>query len=117
MSADFRRANVESQRADPASILNLYRRLIALRRSSPILTAGAYRPLAAQGDLLLYRREHPDGRVTVALNLGGEPLSLQLQHVVPAERVLLSSHADRDGERITHQLDLRGNEGLIIGAT
>jgi alpha-glucosidase len=117
LSADFRRVNVETQRADPASILNLYRRLIALRRSSPALTAGAYRPLAAQGDLLLYRREHPDGRVTVALNLGRDPLSVQLQHVVPAERVLLSSHADRDGERIAHQLDLRGNEGLIIGAT
>jgi alpha-glucosidase len=54
LSADFRRENVESQRADPASILNLYRRLIALRRSSRVLTAGAYRPLAAQGDLLLY---------------------------------------------------------------
>jgi alpha-glucosidase len=54
LSADFRRENVESQRADPASILNLYRRLIALRRSSRVLTAGTYRPLAAQGDLLLY---------------------------------------------------------------
>jgi alpha-glucosidase len=116
LSADFRRENVESQRGDPASILNLHRRLIALRRSSPVLTAGAYRPLAAQGDLLLYRREHGDGRVTVALNLGREPLSVQLQQVVPTERVLLSSHADRDGERIAHQLDLRGNEGLIIGA-
>jgi hypothetical protein len=36
---------------------------------------------------------------------------------MPAERVLLSSHADRDGERIAHQFELRGNEGLIIGAT
>jgi alpha-glucosidase len=117
LSADFRRENVESQRADPASILNLYRRLIALRRSSPALTDGAYRPLAAQGDLLLYQREHVDGRVTVALNLGREPLSVGLQQGVRAERVLLSSHVDRDGERIAHQLDLRGNEGLIIGAT
>ena len=117
LSADFRRENVESQGTDLASILNLHRRLIALRRSSPVLTAGAYRPLAAQGDLLLYRREYADGRVTVALNLGREPLSVQLQQVVPAERVRLSSHADRDGERIARQLDLRGNEGLIIGST
>jgi alpha-glucosidase len=82
-----------------------------------VLTDGAYRPLAAQGDLLLYQREHADGRVTVALNLGREPLSVRLQQVVPAARVLLSTDADRDGERIAHQLDLRGNEGLIIGAT
>jgi hypothetical protein len=53
----------------------------------------------------------------VALNLGREPLSVRLQQVVPAERVLLSTRADRDGERIAHQLYLRGNEGLIIGAT
>ena len=45
----FRRDNVESQRADPASLLNLYRRLIALRRARPALSKepiGRSRPMA-----------------------------------------------------------------------
>jgi alpha-glucosidase len=117
LAEDFRSENVENQRADRTSILNLHRRLIALRRSRPVLTAGAYRPLVAQGDLLLYRREQDDDQVTVALNLGPEPTTVLLQSMAPDARVLLSSNADREGERIEGEIDLRGNEGLVIGAT
>jgi alpha-glucosidase len=117
LAEDFRGENVENQRADPASILNLHRRLIALRRSRPALTTGAYRPLSAQSDLLLYRREHADDQVTVALNLGLEPTSVLLESIAPEDRVLLSSNADREGEKIAGEIELRGNEGLIIGAT
>src|SRR5262249_18642177 len=116
LAKDFRSENVENQRADPASLLNLHRRLIALRRARPALTAGAYRPLAAQGNLLLYRREHADDQVTVALNLGAEPITVLLDAMSSDARVLVSSHADREGEPITGESDLRGNEGLITGA-
>jgi alpha-glucosidase len=116
LADDFRSENVETQRADPASLLNLHRRLIALRHARRPLTAGAYRPLAAQGDLLLYRREDAGDEVTVALNLGGGPLTVRLDAMPPEACVLLSSHADRDGERIARAIDLRANEGLIIGA-
>jgi hypothetical protein len=30
-------------------------------------------------------------------------------------RILLSSHADRNGETVDGELDLRGNEGVVIG--
>jgi alpha-glucosidase len=116
LANDFRSENVENQRADPASILNMHRRLVALRRARPALTAGAYRPLAVEGDLLLYRREHAGDEVTVALNLGLEPTTVLLERMPPNARVLLSSHADREGERIEGEIDLRGNEGLVIGA-
>ena len=117
LAEDFRSQNVDNQRADPASILNLHRRLIALRGSRPALAAGAYRPLAAQGDLLLYRREHADDQVTVALNMGLAPTTVLLESMAPEARVLLSSNADREGEKIARAIDLRGNEGLVIGAT
>jgi alpha-glucosidase len=116
LGADYRAENVENQRADPASLLNLHRRLIALRRARPALTAGGYRPLAAQGDLLLYRREHAGDRITVALNLGREPTTVLLGSMPPGARVLLSSNADREGEKIADEIDLRGSEGLVIGA-
>lgn len=42
---DFASTNVARERADPSLLLNLYRRLIALRRARPALTRGAYRPI------------------------------------------------------------------------
>ena len=38
--------SVEAQRADPASMLLLHRRLLALRRASPALHRGAWTPIA-----------------------------------------------------------------------
>jgi alpha-glucosidase len=112
---DFRSRNVENQRADPTSILNLYRGLLALRRAHPALVAGRYHPVAAQGDLLLYRREHEEDRILVALNMGGVPTNVRPRTMSLRGRILLSSHADRNGETVDGELDLRGNEGVIIG--
>ena len=91
--------------------------MIALRRARPALTAGTYQALAAQGDLLLYRRAHANDQVTVALNLGREPITVRLESMPPDARVLLSSNGDREGETIAGKIDLRGSEGLVIGAT
>jgi alpha-glucosidase len=115
VAADFRSRNVENQRADPTSVLNLYRGLLTLRRRRPALVAGTYQPVAAQGDLLLYRREHAGDRILVALNMGGDPTNVRPQTMPLRGRILLSSHADRNGERIDGELDLRGDEGVIIG--
>jgi alpha-glucosidase len=115
VAADFRSRNVENQRTDPTSVLNLYRGLLALRRTRPALVAGTYQPVAARGDLLLYRREHAGDRILAALNMGGDPTNVRPQTMSLRGRILLSSHADRNGERIDGELDLRGNEGVIIG--
>jgi alpha-glucosidase len=58
------RRNVASQRADEGSLLNLYRRLLALRAR----LGGELEMLAADRDVLAYRRGHH----VVALNLGAE---------------------------------------------
>jgi alpha-glucosidase len=59
--------NVADQRADPASLHSLHRRLIALRRD----LRGRLEDVAAEpGGLLSYRR----GDVLVVLNLGAEPV-------------------------------------------
>jgi hypothetical protein len=52
----------------------------------------------------------------VALNLGREPTTVLLGSMPPGARVLLSSNADREGEKIADEIDLRGSEGLVIGA-
>ncbi|NUR13402.1 MAG: DUF3459 domain-containing protein [Bradyrhizobium sp.] len=108
------RDNVVNLEADPCSILNLYRRLIGLRQSCPPLVVGDYHPIAAQGDLLIYRRESEGRAVIVALNLGSDPIAATTSAVGFGSRVLLSTFLDREGERIEGVLDLRGNEGVVV---
>jgi alpha-glucosidase len=114
LAPDATSENVANQQAESTSMLNLHRRLIALRRTRPALTAGSYKPVVAQGDLLLYVRELGADRVLVALNLGSDATSVDFTSIHFRGRVLVSSFADRDGEVLTGSIDLRGDEGLVI---
>ena len=86
-----------------------------MRKKLPQLASGAYVPIAAQGNMLLYRREKEGDAVVIALNLGDEPVSIASDAVGPDGEILLSTFLDRDGERVHCAVDLRGNEGVIIG--
>ena len=112
---DHARENVVNLEADAGSILNLYKALVALRRKLPQLASGAYQPIAAQGDILLYRREGEGEIVVVALNLGAEPVSVASSSIGFGREILLSTFLDREGEQVQGRLDLRGNEGVILG--
>lgn len=112
VAPDYTEVNVAVQRGEAASMLTLYRRLLALRRHHPALALGDYEPMAAEGDLLLYVREYEDERILVALNLGDEPLSASGDHF--SGEVLLSTFCDREGERIAGEIGLRANEGMVV---
>jgi alpha-glucosidase len=115
LADDYSSENVANLGADASSILSLYRALIALRRKLPQLVKGAYQPVAAQGDILLYRRDAEGEAVVVALNLGGEPVSVASSSIGVGREILLSTFLDRGGEQVQGTLDLRGNEGVILG--
>ena len=115
LSDDFVHENVVNLEADSRSILSLYKALIDLRRKLPQLVSGDYAPVAAEGDLLLYRRQAEDKAVVIALNLGAEPVSIASDAAGLRGEILLSTVLDRQGEKIQGTLDLRGNEGVIIG--
>jgi alpha-glucosidase len=116
LSDDFAQDNVVNLDADQRSILSLYKALIDLRKKLPPLVSGAYVPIAAQGDLLIYRRQGDAAAVVIALNMGAEPVSIASETVRLGGEILLSTFLDRQGEKIQGVLDLRANEGAIIGA-
>jgi alpha-glucosidase len=116
LASDFTRENVVNLHADPRSLLNLYKALIRLRKEQLPLVEGSYAPIAADGDLLLYRREHDGAAIVIALNLGATPVSIASDRIGLDGDILLSTHMDRRGESIHGTLDLRDNEGVIIGA-
>jgi alpha-glucosidase len=112
VAADYREVNVEKQREDPSGLLSLYRRLIDLRRSEPALHGGSLRLLPAEGSALAYIREGSGARFGIALNLGSEGRRVELQGA--RGQVILSTHLDREGERVSERIDLRGDEGVVI---
>jgi len=102
--------NVAAQARDPDSMLNLYRRLLKLRRAEPALHSGAWVPLGVHGEVLTYAREAADGRrLTVAINFADRPGEARLD----GEIVLCTDRA-REGERVSGTLRLKANEAVIV---
>jgi alpha-glucosidase len=111
LGPDAETVNVAAAQRDQRSTLHLYRRLLALRRGEPALTVGTYRPIPAQGDLLLYIREHEGRRLLVTLNLGHATVSVELPEL--RGEVLVSTQLDRAGEAVDGRATMRPDEGLV----
>jgi alpha-glucosidase len=111
---DYVHENAANLAADRQSILGLYRALIKLRKQTPALVSGIYVPLAAEGELLLYKRQDAEGSILIALNLGGEPISVRSDTIGLSGEILLSTLMDREGDAVGETLELQGNEGVII---
>jgi alpha-glucosidase len=101
-------ADVAAQTADPGSMLNLYRRLIALRTSSPALLHGAVAEVQADGTVLSYERRSAEQRVAIYLNLGVAAQTV----TVEAGRVLFSSGGHH--EVVGGTLVLGAAEGVVL---
>jgi alpha-glucosidase len=68
--------NAETERGDPASILHLYRRLLAARRASPALRRGGCRLLPSPPNVLAYAREDGDDSRVIVVNFASQPAAV-----------------------------------------
>ncbi len=74
VSPSYRTHNVAAEEKDPASILNVYRRLLQLRRTRSELVEGDYIPLNEDDpNVLAYLRSYQGRAVLVALNMSSAP--------------------------------------------
>jgi len=114
------RHSVEAQRADPGSILHLYRRLIAARRAHPALRRGDLELLDGPDDVVAWRRRVPDdgGRgatgdtgLVVVVNFGGEPADIA---GLPVDTVVVSSSGAGEGAPV--RAVLGPHEAVICSA-
>ena len=69
MGEDNHARAVDLQEVDPASLLNLTRALLELRKANPALRAGDFSVLHAGGDVLAIRRSAGGARVTGVFNM------------------------------------------------
>jgi alpha-glucosidase len=97
------------QSQDPGSAALLFRRLIAMRRSTPALVMGAIAEIRADGAVLTYVRALDGVRFRVVLNLGAAAAK-----VSGGGTVVVGTHADRKCEPVSASWHLRPDEGVVL---
>ncbi len=110
---------VAAQDGDPASTLELTRRLTAVRRATPALRTGTQRFLDAPADVLAWLREGDDGERWLALvNLGTAPTALEeVTGRLGRGVVVVGSDPARPGGGPAvdlHTLTLAAGEALLV---
>ncbi len=76
LGPDHAELAVDRQTADPASLLNLTRELVALRKAHAALRLGSLQILQAEGDLLIFARDHGNERLRCLFNFGTAVITL-----------------------------------------
>ena len=93
-------------------MLQLHRRLLALRRSGPALAIGTWRSLEGPPGTIVYERADAGRRIVVALGLDGAAHRVRL----PAEvtgTILLDTRLRRAGEPVEGAVELAPDDPNI----
>jgi len=91
--------NVESQRQEEDSILNYYRRIIALRHELPVIVYGDFKMLKEEDcSVFAYERRLGQKKLTVICNFSGEAVSCDL--LSNTADILISNYKDREQEKL-----------------
>jgi len=115
LADDFKTINVSNLRQEASSILNLYHRLIELRRKEPALSVGDYAALPAGDDLIAYMRKSAESRFLIVLNFAGQSRSFNVGELQAQSALLrISTYLDRERERVENELLLRADEGVVV---
>jgi alpha-glucosidase len=107
---DWANFTVETEASDQGTMLKLYRRLLALRRERPELSAGCIEKVRNESGVLSYDRCHAGKRITVMLNMTGEERWMEC---APG-RILLTSFLDRDHNVVVGWIQLRRHEAVVL---
>jgi alpha-glucosidase len=108
---DYEQFNVEVERSDAGSMLNLYKRLLRLRAENEAIRFGHYLPDYADERVLSFVRATNRQRMLVALNFTDQPVEFQPKAGVGW--VVASTHLE-PAERHKARVTLRPNEGHVI---
>jgi len=116
LAPDWPKRNVAAESTDERSILELTRRLVALRRATPAVQSGDFSLVAGVPDACLaFRRDHLTSGILVVLNFGDLPLEMP-EDLRLGGMIIAATGCDRVGERVDRSLRLRAREGIVIDA-
>ncbi|MDJ0746716.1 MAG: alpha-glucosidase [Xenococcaceae cyanobacterium MO_167.B27] len=118
LNPDYVQRNVKAQLANPHSILNYYKKLIALRKSSSSLRRGKLTLFGEAPSVLAYLREEQNESILVLLNMSqensifrGENFELSHQKIW---KVVTSTHSVDTKHFHSLRVNLQPFEGMVL---
>ena len=112
----FKDVNVEAQEQDPDSVLNYYRKLVALRKSDElkeVFTYGEFLPEYENVDgVMAFYRKDEFKCILVAANFGKDAATIKLKSEI--EKVWLSNRIDGTVDCEKDSLNLRSCEVVVL---
>ena len=99
VNPNYKEINAETERKDPYSILNFYRKCLRLRKQSAALLWGSYREYARQSrKLYVYERTYGEERILVICSFSKQPLRFHLPGAFRGQeaKVILDNYPKKD---------------------
>ena len=116
INPDYKEINVENQENDPDSVLNYYRKLVALRKSDEfknVFTYGEFIPEYEEMDhIQAFYRKDAAKCILVAANFGTDAAGIELKGDV--KKVLLSNQKDETAVYKENRLNLKSCEVVVL---
>lgn len=109
--------NVEAMQRDPNSILNFYKRLIALRRQSSALTNGDYASIGNDPNIFAYRRNDTKQKMIVLLNMSDQAQKMKISDFAfdaKQTRIVLSNMMSKNAQLSESEVKLAPYEAMIL---
>ncbi|HMV43682.1 MAG TPA: alpha-glucosidase [Leptospiraceae bacterium] len=120
INKNYKKINVEAESKKPHSLLNTYKKLIAIRRSSDILKLGSIKLIDdPENKVLGYFRIYKKNKILVLLNFKNEKANLDLHNYThpktKATLIYSTDHKRHEGENLKlPHIHLHNYEGMII---
>ena len=109
LGEDHSKVNVAVEQQDGESILQLYGKLIALRKAHPTLIGGKLLEIHVEQNVLRFQRSGAD-EIEVILNMSHEEIAVPIRRAI----VLAGTCGDREGQTVTGLSTLWAAEGLLL---
>jgi oligo-1,6-glucosidase len=114
VNPNYTRINAAAQRADEASVLAHYRRLIALRHDEPTVALGDFTMLVPEHEqVYAFTRALGADLLVVAVNVSAAPVQVDLGRPLAGAAVVHATHPDAAAPDGT-SLRLRAWEGVVF---
>ena len=116
INPDYKEINVEDQENDPDSVLNYYRKLVALRKSDEFKNVFTYGEFISEYEemdhIQAFYRKDATTRILVAANFGTDAAGIELKGDV--KKVLLSNQKDETADYKENRLNLKSCEVVVL---
>ena len=101
VNKNYTKINVASQKNDPDSILNFYKKLISIRKENPVAVYGKFKLLEKKNPkLLVYTREYEGKKLLVVCNFSKTEVEYSKPESFKDGELILSNYKDSDYKKL-----------------